>query len=117
MAATLPIVPERIRRIPRQFNWVDGRLVRDGHLDHCSHSAAALYLFLLTVADAKGMSYYSDNSLCRRLQMQACLLAAARRELIQAGLIAYRKPFYQVLDLAPSESVDPIRAKSGGKTS
>ena len=56
-------LPDRIRKVPRQFSWIDHRLVRDHHIDRCSHGAAALYLFLVTVADAGGLSYYSDRTL------------------------------------------------------
>jgi hypothetical protein len=92
---------DRIRKTPKQFSWIDGRLVRDGHLQRCTHSAAALYLFLLTVSDAYGLSYYGDKSVCKQLTMDNCQLAESRLLLIQLNLIAYRKPLYQVLDLAP----------------
>jgi hypothetical protein len=107
MLTKSPIHPDRIRKVPKQFSWIDGRLVRDGHLDGCSHPAAALYLFLITVSDTKGLSYYSDHSICKRLQMDTCLLSATRLELIRLSLIAYRKPLYQVLDLTPQEVVYP----------
>jgi hypothetical protein len=101
------IRPDRVRKIPRQFNWVDGRLVRDRHLDRCSHQAAALYLFLITVGDSRGLSYYSDQTLGERLRMDGCVLAHVRLELIELGLIAYKKPLYQVLELAPMQSSLP----------
>jgi hypothetical protein len=50
--------PNRVRHVPRQFSWIDQRLVRDGHTARCSAEALALYLFLVTVADAQGLSYY-----------------------------------------------------------
>jgi hypothetical protein len=93
-----PIYPERIRKIPRQFSWVDHRLVSHHHIDRLSHPAAALYLFLVTVADAAGLSYYSDDTLSSRLGMDENTLAKVREELT-AGLVAYRKPLYQVLPL------------------
>ena len=93
------ICPQRIRKIPKQFSWLDHRLVRDHYIDRCSHSAAALYLFLVTVADAQGLSYYSDRVTSQRLDMDANTLAQARQELIRIGLIAYQKPLYQVLAL------------------
>lgn len=96
-----PIVPQRRRRVPPQFSWVDHRLVRDGHLQGRSPSALALYLFLVTVADADGLSWYSEDALCRQLSCEAAQLHWDRTELQQADLIAYRKPLYQVLDLAP----------------
>ncbi len=107
MPTKIPIHPDRIRQVPKQFSWIDGRLVRDRHLDRCSHPAAALYLFLVTVSDAQGLSYYSDLSMGQRLNMDICTLAQARLELVQHELIAYKKPLYQVLDLAPQELVIP----------
>ena len=93
------ICPQRIRKIPKQFSWLDHRLVRDHYIDRCSHSAAALYLFLVTVADAQGLSYYSDLVISQRLDMDANTLAQTRKELVRIGLIAYQKPLYQVLAL------------------
>jgi hypothetical protein len=93
------LCPERLRRIPGQFSWIDQRLVRDRHLQHCDHGALALYLVLITVADAEGLSYYSDAALERMLNMEHAQLLGARRQLCQAGMLAYDKPFYQVLSL------------------
>ncbi len=94
-----PVNPLRLRKVPSQFSWVDHRLVRDRRLDACSHTAAALYLFLVVVADAEGLSYYSDPTLMQRLRMDGATLAQARTNLIRADLIAWRKPIYQVLSL------------------
>jgi len=93
--------PERLRKVPPQFSWIDHRLVQDNYFVRCDHPAWTLYLFLSSVADAQGLSYYSDASLMGRLNMDPLLLAASRRQLIQAELIAYEKPLYQVLDLQP----------------
>ena len=93
--------PERLRKVPSQFSWIDHRLVRENYFLRCDHSAWALYLFLASVADAEGLSYYSDASLMRRLKMDQVGLSASRQQLVQAGLIAYEKPFYQVLSLEP----------------
>ena len=93
------ICPRALRKIPKHFSWLDHRLVRDRYIDHCSHQAAALYLFLVTVADAQGLSYYSDQTLCQRLNMEGNTLNSARQELIEIGLVAYQKPLYQVLAL------------------
>jgi len=100
-----PIVPQRRRRVPPQFSWIDHRLVRDGHLHGQSAPALALYLFLVAVADADGLSWYSDDTLCRQLGWDEVQLQQARQDLVRASLIAYRKPLCQVLDLAP---VDPL---------
>lgn len=98
--------PQRLRRIPRQFSWIDQRLVRDGAIRRCDAGALALYLFLVTVADAKGLSYYSSRAIVDLLSMTSAQLIQARHTLIQAGLIAFAQPLYQVLSLdspVPSE--------------
>ena len=101
--------PERLRKVPPQFSWIDHRLVQEDYFLRCDHSAWALYLFLTSVADAEGLSYYSDASLMRRLKMDSPGLSASRQQLVQAGLIAYEKPLYQVLSL---ESVGAARSGS-----
>jgi len=91
--------PERLRKIPPQFSWIDQRLVSERHIERLSHAADALYLFLLTVADARGLSFYSERSIGRYLALAADRLDHARKELLRAELIAYRQPLYQVLSL------------------
>lgn len=93
------LCPERVRQIPSQFSWVDHRLVRDRHIERCDPPAAALYLFLVTVADEEGLSYYSDAALVRCLSMSASRLSQARGDLTRCGLIAYQRPLYQVLSV------------------
>lgn len=95
------LCPWRLRRVPRQFSWIDQRLVRDGHIRGRSPEALGLYLLLCTVADAQGLSYYSDATAGGLLGLGAPDLRRARDELLAAGLIAYRAPFYQVLGLDP----------------
>jgi len=108
---TKPILcPERLRHVPRQFSWIDQRLVRDGHIRNRSPEALALYLFLCTVADAQGASYYSDTAAGKILSFSSAQLRGARTELLSAGLIAYRSPFYQVLSLEPKAAVAPAAA-------
>jgi len=93
---------ERLRKVPQQFSWIDHRLVRDGHVSRCSTNALALYLFLVTVADAQGLSYYADKTLCRLLRLDLGILGSARAELIANRLIAWQAPLYQVLALGPA---------------
>ncbi|MCP3881444.1 MAG: hypothetical protein GY701_24100 [Sulfitobacter sp.] len=107
------LVPSRVRRVPRQFSWVDQRLVRDKHIARCSVEALALYLLLVTVADAQGLSYYADASVGRLLSLSPEQLTAAREALIRAGLLAHEPPLYQVLELEPPRaSASPSKAHS-----
>jgi hypothetical protein len=129
------LCPQRVRSVPKAFSWIDHRLVRDGYISRCSHEALALYLFLVTVADAEGLSYYSDAKASRLLNMDEADLRSARRELCETELIVYRRPLYQVLSLddaagmasalrpvesprAPSEAVsigEVLRRAMGGE--
>lgn len=94
-----PLDSKRLRRVPSQFSWVDHRLVRARLLSGTSTSGWALYLFLVTVGDEQGLSYYSPHSMCEHLQVDPQTLSHARGELLERGLIAWRAPLYQVLDL------------------
>jgi len=113
-----PISLLRQRQVPRQFSWVDQRLVRERYIDQLSHQACALYLFLVTGADAQGLSYDAERTLAERLSMSLTQLRQARQALLTHNLLAYRHPLYQVLALteqnrqgtpgseAPDDSVD-----------
>ena len=98
-----PISLAKLRKVPRQFSWVDQRLVRERYIDQLSPQACALYLFLVTVADAQGLSYYADPSLGQRLSLTGTELHQARQALITRGLVAYQRPLYQVLVQVPIE--------------
>jgi hypothetical protein len=107
--------PDRVRQVPPQFSWIDQRLVRDRYIEQCNNQALALYLLLVTVADAQGLSYYGDAMICRLVSIQPQQLEQARRDLIGVGLIAYQRPLYQVLALDPPSppripGVQPLQA-------
>lgn len=108
-----PISLAKLRTVPPQFSWVDQRLVRDHYIDRLSPQACALYLFLVTVADAQGLSYYADPSLCQRLAMTGPELHQARQALITRGLVAYQRPLYQILALDATPHEAPARTATG----
>ena len=95
------LCPERLRKVPEHFSWVDHRLVRDRHMERCGADALALYLLLVTVGDAEGLSYYSDQTVARLLSLDESVVRRARRDLLAADLISYERPLYQVLGLEP----------------
>ena len=99
-----PICLSQLRHVPKQCSWVDQRFVRERSIDQLSHEACTLYLFLVTVAEAQGLSYSAAPSLCQRLSLTSAELHQARQALITRGLVAYQRPLYQVLalDTAPS---------------
>lgn len=106
--------PKRCRKIPPQFSWIDHRLVRHHYFERCTSDALALYLFLLTVADARGLSYYSHASLLKQLKFSTIRFTQARMELVKVGLIVYQHPLYQVLSIEepkPVAQITPSRSK------
>jgi len=106
--------PERVRSTPEQFSWIDQALVQHHLIDRCSSHSAALYLFLVTVADCDGLSYYGASTLAGRLHLSEAELAAARAQLMALDLIAWQPPLYQVLALpgkrAPASTAAPVSA-------
>jgi hypothetical protein len=114
MIVKTPILPGRVRKVPKSFSWIDHRLVGDGYIDRCSHAAGALYLFLVCVGDDKGLSYYGDASVMSKLAMDKATFESARSDLVRMGLIAWQKPLYQVLCLEPAIKRGPASALSLG---
>jgi hypothetical protein len=110
------LCPERLRQVPHRFSWIDQRLVRDGHIVRCGPQALALYLLLVTVSDAQGLSYYSDKTAARLLTLTEAQLREARHSLLVAGLVAYESPLYQVLSLEPNSAPSEPTVARTGKT-
>jgi hypothetical protein len=67
---------------------------------------------LVTVGDAKGLSYYGDKSIIKYLCMDQQALDDARTNLIRIGLIAWQKPLYQVLALDTAKREKPAPRSS-----
>ncbi len=94
------ILASRKRKVPQHFSWVDHRLVQHQHFKKVSSGGMKLYLFLVTVGDADGLSFYGLDSLSLNLNMDKNDIIKYRNELISIDLIAYKKPLYQILDLS-----------------
>lgn len=93
------LVPDRVRRPPREgFSWVDRRFLRD-YAVRLSGDAILLYFFLAAVSDKEGLSFYSDASLSVRLRLREESIASARDELVTHDLVAFQPPLTQVLSL------------------
>ena len=103
--------PQQMRQVPLQFSWIDQALVQRHLIDRCDARAASLYLFLVTVADAQGLSYYGSSSLMQRLHLSTEELGAARQQLIDLELLAYQAPLYQVLAIAGTTAAPPTASR------
>ena len=95
-----PIHADRIRKITGSFGWIDHRFIRDGFLYSLKPTEALLYFFLATVADAKGLSYYGNDTIQCLLRIPyEHTLRGAIAELVDRQLIAYEDGIFQVLPL------------------
>lgn len=57
------------------------------YIDHLIHQASALYLFLVTVGDSRGLSYFSDTTIGERLSVVTVVFerSPGHPGLLQAG--------------------------------
>ena len=97
-----PILPERVRKLPAHFAWVDHRL-RD-RLAKLSLEEIALLFFLHLAADRDGCSWWADSTIGKRLGLREGDVIQARYGLISKGFIAYRYPLFQLLALPEKSS-------------
>jgi hypothetical protein len=118
----LPVLlPERLRKIPRSFAWIDHRLRSGGCLASMTAEEAALYLFLALAADRQGLSCWRLDRMERDLPFEVADLKQARERLIAGDLVAFR-PWgprsvdgsYQVLSLS---GVGAAARRTGSVTS
>ncbi len=94
-----PIVPDRVRRPPSDgWSWIDRRFLRE-YGDRLERDAILLYVFLISVGDKDGLSYYGDDRIAGLLRMTEAGVVQARDELQFHDLVAYQFPLYQVLAL------------------
>jgi hypothetical protein len=114
MIAKKPLDPQRVRRINGSFAFIEHRFLRHGFWEDLSHHELLLYIFLVLVADRKGLSYYSYDKICTLLRISVDEYIIARNTLIERDLIAFDGYLFQVLSL-PDEpmaaSSKPIRTK------
>lgn len=100
------LVPDRVRRPPREgFSWVDRRFVHE-HAPHLTTGAVLLYLFLAAVSDRLGLSYWGTAATAARLHVAEEDVEAARRELVERDLLAVDAPLVQVLSLPDRREPD-----------
>lgn len=96
--------PRRVRRPRGPYGWVELKVVTGGFLERLASNEALTYLFLCTVGNALGLSFWSTNRIGRILHLQTATVTDALEALVTAGLIAWNGRVVQVLPL-PSEGV------------
>jgi hypothetical protein len=86
--------------------------VTEGHLQALDASAALTYLFLCTVGNREGISFWSRPRMAHTLHLPVEAVDAAMQALVAADLIAATQRIVQVLPV-PSRGVDPPVASQG----
>jgi hypothetical protein len=101
MIEKAPLCPQRVRKIPGSFAFIEHRCLRDGCWTSLSHHELLLYVFLVLVADRDGLSYYSFDKICTLLKVSLDDSLIARNALIKKDRIAFDGHLLQVLSLPP----------------
>lgn len=101
-----PLEPRRIRYPKGAYGWVDLRIVTEGYLQALDPGSALTYLFLCTVGNREGVSFWSRSRMAGTLNLSPETVDAALRTLAGAGLIAATERVVQVL---------PVPARGAGQ--
>ncbi len=101
---------ERLRKISSSFSWIDHRFINQGFIKELQSIEILVYLFLVTVGDRYGLSFYGDDRICRLLKIDKSSLCSARDKLILKSFIEYKDGIYQVLELPRGIFVDGVRS-------
>lgn len=86
-------------RSAKSYSIVDHGLLHGGYFHRLSHQALALYLFLVVVGDREGKSFYAEQTIMEILRFTISEWKYSLEELIESGLIEYRRPYFWVKSL------------------
>lgn len=92
-----PLEPRRVRYPKGAYGWTDLRIVTEGHLRGLGPEAALVYLFLCTVGNRAGISFWSRARIAQMLNLTPVQIDTALARLIAADLIAANDRVVQVL--------------------
>jgi len=91
-ARALPVLcPDRIRKIPKSFAWIDHQLRTNGSFQLMTGDDVGFYFFLALAADKLGLSCWRLDRVEREMPwLNLNTLRAARQRLIELQLVAYQ---------------------------
>src|ERR1019366_10489579 len=92
-----PLEPRRIRYPKGAYGWVELRIVTEGYLQALDPNSALTYLFLCTVGNREGISFWRRSRIAQTLNLSLDTVDAALGALVEAGLIAATERVVQVL--------------------
>lgn len=96
------IDPTRVRKPCGPYGWVDLRIATEGHLERLGSHAALVYLFLCTVGNRTGVSFWSHDRMARAVGLPRNAVQSLLEQLVTANLIVCSGRFTQVLPLPDS---------------
>jgi hypothetical protein len=108
------LIPQRTRKIEDGFAWIPHRFVRERFWTSLTRHELLLYLFLVTVSDRKGLSFYSYDKICSLILLTLDEYILARDGLIDKDLIAFDGHLFQVLSLPDRPVRTPARLLKPG---
>ena len=91
--STSPVIlpcPERVRKIPGSFGWLDARLLHEDWLSRLGAEGTSALSFLALAANREGASYYGREKMARLLGMRREEVDRALARLIELELVAHR---------------------------
>lgn len=94
-----PLEPRRMRRPRGAWGWIDLKAITQGHVEKVGPAAALTYLFLCSVGDTAGLSFWSRERMSRVLGLDAEMIHEALDKLVAADLIARQGQVIQVLPI------------------
>lgn len=117
-----PLEPRRVRRPRGAYGWVELRAITQGHMEKVGSAAALTYLFLCSVGDTAGLSFWSRERMSRVLGLAAEVIEESLDKLVAADLIARQGQVIQVLPIpgatapvvGPAHRPSPRSAISAG---
>lgn len=92
-----PLEPRRIRYPRGAYGWVELKIVTEGYLQALAPEAALIYLFLCTVGNREGISFWSRPRMARTLNLSVDAVDVALQTLCAMDLIAAKARIVQVL--------------------
>jgi hypothetical protein len=78
---------------------IDRRWIPERWLERLQQEEVLLYVFLALAGDKNGMSYWHPETIAERLALDVRRVETARHGLLQYGLVLFRYPKWQIIDL------------------